>query len=131
MVFLYIVLAFVSLSLMIVILMQSSKGGGLAGTFGGAASTTNALFGAGTGNFLTKLTTGLAITFMVLIILISVLNKGSGSQGGQSVIQQSANVPSAIVPGTQFDAQDMAVPTDQTEGENALPAGGDESGSAE
>lgn len=126
MVFLYIVLAFVSLSLMVVILMQSSKGGGLAGTFGGAASTTNALFGAGTGNFLTKLTTGLAISFMVLIILISVLNKGSGSSGGQSVIQQSANVPSNIVPGTQFDAQQMAVPGEEPAAEKALPAGGSE-----
>ncbi len=113
MIFLYVILGLVSISLMGVILMQSSKGGGLAGTFGGAASTTNALFGgSGAGNFLTKLTTGLAVAFMVLIILISVLNKGAGRVGGQSLIQQSSSSTN-IVPGTQFDAQDLAAPQSQ------------------
>lgn len=123
MVFLYLILALVSISLMAVILMQSSKGGGLAGTFGGAASTTNALFGSGAGNFLTKLTTGLAIAFMVLIILISVLNKGSGRSDGTSLIQQSAAPATNMIPGTQFDAQDLTAPEQQPATENTAPAG--------
>ena len=99
--FLYIVLVLVSLLLMLVILMQSSKGGGLVGTFGGS-NTASALFGGvGAGNFLTKLTAGLAVAFMVMIILIGILNKGgSATQGDfQRELQEEM-----IVPGTQFEA---------------------------
>lgn len=101
MTFLYILLVIVSLLLMLVILMQSSKGGGLAGTFGGS-NTANALFGgAGAGNALTKITGGLAITFMVLILLIGVINKGGSNE--QTDFQRELQ-EEMIVPGTQFDA---------------------------
>jgi len=104
MIFLYILLVLVSILLMVVILMQSSKGGGLAGTFGGG-STASALFGGvGAGNFLTKVTTGLAVAFMSLIILIGVLNKGGALNESdfQSELQQDL-----IVPGTQFESNDL------------------------
>ncbi|MBC8375593.1 MAG: preprotein translocase subunit SecG [FCB group bacterium] len=101
MTFLYIILVIISLLLMMVILMQSSKGGGLAGTFGGG-NTASALFGGvGAGNFLTKLTGGLAVAFMVIIILIGVLNKGGSS--GQTDFQRELQ-EEMIVPGTQFEA---------------------------
>jgi preprotein translocase subunit SecG len=101
MTFLYILLVIISLLLMMVILMQSSKGGGLAGTFGGG-NTASALFGGvGAGNFLTKLTGGLAVAFMVIIILIGVLNKG-GSRN-QTDFQKELQ-EEMIVPGTQFEA---------------------------
>lgn len=60
------------LFLILLVLMQLPKkeaGAGLA--FGGAA--TDALFGAGSGNFLTKATKYAAITFFVLAILLAVL----------------------------------------------------------
>ena len=101
MTFLYIILVIISLLLMMVILMQSSKGGGLAGTFGGG-NTASALFGGvGAGNFLTKLTGGLAVAFMVIIILIGVLNKGGST--GQNDFQKELQ-EEMIVPGTQFEA---------------------------
>lgn len=115
MTFLYILLVIISLLLMMVILMQSSKGGGLAGTFGGG-NTASALFGGvGAGNFLTKLTAGLAVAFMVVIILIGVLNKGGSANSGnfQQELQEDL-----YVPGTQFEAAapaDFGSPAEATE----------------
>jgi len=105
MTFLYILLVTISLLLMLVILMQSSKGGGLAGTFGGG-STASALFGGvGAGNFLTKLTGGLAVAFMVIILLIGILNKGGSAN--QTDFQKELQ-EELIVPGTQFEASSPA-----------------------
>lgn len=103
MIFLYILLVIISLLLMLVILMQSSKGGGLAGTFGGGG-TANALFGgAGAGNVLTKVTGGLAVAFMVIILLIGILGKGGSSD--QNQFQQELQ-EEMIVPGTEFEASE-------------------------
>ena len=116
MTFLYILLVIISLLLMVTILMQSSKGGGLAGAFGGGASQANALFGgSGAGNFLTKATSGLAIAFMVLIMLIGVLNKGGTSDVDdfQRELQEEM-----IVPGTKFEVAnpaEMALPGEAVE----------------
>ncbi len=78
----------VCILLICVILMQASKGGGLAGTFGGA--TSSAVFGGrGAGNFLTKLTAGLAIAFMMLAILISLVNVPSNT--ASSIVQEKAS----------------------------------------
>ncbi len=105
MTFLYVLLVIISLLLMMVILMQSSKGGGLAGTFGGG-NTASALFGGvGAGNFLTKLTGGLAVAFMVLILLIGILNKGGSS--AESDFQRELQ-EDLFVPGTQFEATSPA-----------------------
>lgn len=46
-----------------IVLIQSSKGAGLSGVF--SADSGDSFMGAGTGNFLTKLTTGLAVVFML------------------------------------------------------------------
>ncbi|MGN6644257.1 MAG: preprotein translocase subunit SecG [Verrucomicrobiota bacterium] len=70
--FLTVVLVLDCLFLILLVLMQLPKkeaGAGLA--FGGAA--TDALFGAGSGNFLTKATKYAAIGFFVLTVLVSVL----------------------------------------------------------
>ena len=62
----------VSVSLIVIILMQSSKGGGLAGAFGG--SDMGSVFGAhSTATFLTKLTTALAIIFALSCIVQGIL----------------------------------------------------------
>ena len=51
------------------VLMQASKGGGLAGAFGGAGGQAGAMFGgAGAGTFLSKLTTWLAVAFFLTCI---------------------------------------------------------------
>jgi len=53
----------VSLGLILVVLLQTGKGAEIGAVFGGSSST---IFGSsGAGNFLTRLTTGMAIVFMV------------------------------------------------------------------
>jgi preprotein translocase subunit SecG len=54
---------FVSLGLILVVLLQTGKGAEVGAVFGGSSST---IFGSsGAGNFLTRLTTGMAIVFMM------------------------------------------------------------------
>jgi preprotein translocase subunit SecG len=85
--------------LVLLILMQLPKkeaGAGLA--FGGAA--TDALFGAGSGNFLTKATKYAATTFFVLAVVLAVMQSKSYHRSGaafrQSVEQgsQQTSMPS-------------------------------------
>ena len=72
--------------LIIVVLMQSSKGGGLAGTFGGAGM--GAVFGVRrTADFLSKVTTVLAIIFVVVTMLINFFFL-PGRTASESVIQR-------------------------------------------
>jgi preprotein translocase subunit SecG len=63
-VFVTIVHAIVCVILIVLVLLQRGKGAEIGAVFGGSAATT--LFGSrGAGNFLTKLTTGSAIVFMI------------------------------------------------------------------
>ncbi len=78
----------VAIFLITVILMQASTGGGLAGSVGGGF--TNQVFGGrGTASFLSKLTTGLAVAFMSLAILISLVSTTRISES-HSVLQQES-----------------------------------------
>lgn len=53
----------VSLGLILVVLLQTGKGAEVGAVFGGSSAT---IFGSsGAGNFLTKLTSGMAIVFMI------------------------------------------------------------------
>src|SRR6266702_2016346 len=53
----------VSIGLILVVLLQTGKGAEVGAVFGGSSST---IFGSsGAGNFLTRLTTGMAIVFMI------------------------------------------------------------------
>ena len=63
------VLIFLSLLLMLIILIQKGKGGGLAGAFGGAGGSS--AFGSKAGDLFTKITLWFA-AFWVLIIMINV-----------------------------------------------------------
>ncbi len=88
--FLLIVTVFISLLIIGVVLMQSSKGGGLAGTFGGPGEM-GAIFGVRrTADFLMKTTWVLAISLMLLAIIINLFALPSSSQEkmNESIIQR-------------------------------------------
>jgi preprotein translocase subunit SecG len=81
------------LGLLIMIqLPKKEAGAGVA--FGGGA--TDALFGAGSGTALTKLTKYTAIAFFALVLLLSVLN--SASHSGTSEFKKLLEKPSATAP---------------------------------
>lgn len=86
--FLVIIHILVCLLLTIAILMQSSKGGGLAGAFGGqGGGNLGAVFGGrGAGDFLSKLTIVLAIVFMLGSVVQGLVKKSTTPT--QSLIQE-------------------------------------------
>ena len=79
--------AIISVLLVTVVLMQASQGGGLAGSIGG--QSTNTIFGGRSASTaLSKITTYLAVAFMALALLISLLGRPSSGSTG-SVIEQA------------------------------------------
>ncbi len=90
----------VSVLLVIIVLMQASKGGGLAGSFGGA--TMGTMFGVRrSADFLSRATTILATIFIGLSLIINLFflpNKGPSTE---SVIQrggQQQSLPPPVPP---------------------------------
>ncbi|TPW17730.1 MAG: preprotein translocase subunit SecG [bacterium] len=76
--------------LIVVVLLQTGKGGGISGAFGiGQAGQT--IFGAsGAGNVLTKATAILGGAFMIVSLLLAMLDQPSSgpSTGGKSILQE-------------------------------------------
>jgi preprotein translocase subunit SecG len=78
----------VSILLVLVILMQSSKGGGLAGTFGGGQM--GMMFGVRrTADFLIRATQILGAAFIIISLAINLLFLRPSTAGTESVIQRS------------------------------------------
>ncbi len=108
----------VAILLMLVVLVQSSKGGGLAGTFGGGDASM--VFGVRrTADFLIKITTGLAVIYMLFSLVTNVIiNKEGGTQ--ESIIQQNnpQGYPQQQVPNVP---QDQQMPQDQQQQNQQQP----------
>ena len=96
----------VSIALILVVLLQSSKGGGLAGTFGGSGITGGIFGGRGAAPFLVKATTFCAVLFMVTSISLnfvssrgrseSVLERTlmeSGTSGSEPAVMETMPIP--------------------------------------
>jgi preprotein translocase subunit SecG len=96
--------------LVLVVLLQSGKGADLAGAFGGGGSQT--AFGSrGPASFLSKVTTGAAIVFMITSIALSGLSRGSTSK---SVMEntEGAAAPAPAAPAHASKSQGN-VPTQE------------------
>jgi preprotein translocase subunit SecG len=104
----------ISVLLVVTILLQASKGGGLAGIAGGAMQS-SVFGGRSAANFLTKATTVLATLFMLNCLGMAVLStagKQKASVTQQSVQAESANSPVPAIPeGEPAPASDGAAPT--------------------
>lgn len=118
--FLFVVNTFI---LMIVILMQSDKSGGLSSTFGGVSGAASSTFGTReTVSFLHKMTIILTTSFFVLAIIIGLLSKAEFNKTGdidQSIImQKSSEVPVQGLPSldqTTLPEVNKSGPAEQTE----------------
>ena len=82
--------------LIVSILLQAAKGGGLAGTFGGDVMGGTSFGGRGAATFLTRTTTILAVLFMLLSISNNLFM--SGGFQPQSLIQEAARESGATAP---------------------------------
>jgi len=90
----------VCVALVVVVLLQSAKGEGLAGAFGGGGGLSGAVFGGrGAASFLSKATTILAVLFMVSCMGLSLL---SSSKVTGEVINTGS---SAVTDAAQRDMQ--------------------------
>ncbi len=91
----------ISASLIIVVLLQSSKGEGLAGAFGGGGLSGAVFGGRGAATFLSKATSVLAICFMLSSIGLTVVSLGvKGSSTSSGVIQNLKTGQSQQLPET-------------------------------
>lgn len=112
---LIILFVIVSVLLTLAILMQSSKGDSLSGTFGSFGGSSALFGGRGAVTFLSKVTTWFAIAFMVISIMISFLSTPKSEP--TSIIKREADrktVPSADLPvpqGSIEQGQAPVIPT--------------------
>ncbi len=99
--FLIILFVLTCILLVISILLQSSKGGGLASSFGGLGGA--AVFGPrGATSFLQKTTMVLGILFVLLSIMINLIGRNRGMEELNRTQQmQQTPVPVAPLPGDQ------------------------------
>jgi preprotein translocase subunit SecG len=111
--FLVIIHILVCVSLIIVVLLQSSKGEGLAGAFGGGGLSGAVFGGRGAATFLSKATSFLAIAFMVTSIVLTFLSfsvRGTTESGVAKDLRsgpgQSMPAPSSSVPGQTTQGAD-------------------------
>jgi len=114
MIFLIVIFIIVCGLLMLSILLQSGKGEGLSGTFGGAGS--QFMGGRAAATFLTKTTTTLAATFMFLSILLSVWGPRMGRRAVESEAQRrlKETAPAQVAPlpqQQQAPGQQVPAPT--------------------
>ena len=98
--FLSILYVFVCLFLILVVLLQSGKGGGLGSAFGG--SSTQIFGGAGAGNLLTRLTAVSAFLFMTLSVALAFYST-SGEQALDRAIREQAAAQEAA---TELDVEE-------------------------
>jgi protein translocase SecG subunit len=114
--FLTFILVVNCLFLMLLILIQLPKkeaGAGIA--FGGAA--TDALFGAGSGNALTKVTKYAASMFVVMSVVLSVLNTHAAKQGSKRLEQElnkQAGTATRVLPPVSRTSPTTTTPPAQT-----------------
>ena len=76
--------------LMVIILLQSSKSGGMGGAIMGGGAINTAFGGHGADKLLVRITTGLAVIFMVLAISIQYLGGSSTATVNQKEDESSS-----------------------------------------
>lgn len=101
----------VCIALIITVLLQSSKGEGLAGAFGGGGMSGAVFGGRGAASFLSRATTVLAVMFMLMAIVLSFMGPSpSGVAGGPSAVQQAGGQPEQSAPATDVPGAEPLSP---------------------
>ena len=115
----------VCIFLVLLVIIQSDKGGGISGAIGGGLSGANALLGTqDTANILTRLTTGFAIGYMCLCIVLSLFLSRSTVQAQKSELRKRAEQQEKFSPASALSG---ALPVKEAgAGDAALPAEGGE-----
>jgi preprotein translocase subunit SecG len=94
--FLMFVLLLTALFLIVLVLIQRGKGGGLAGAFGGMGG--QSAFGTKAGDLFTKITIGVAAFWIVLCIIMVKLLGAGGSALSEQIGSDADKKPGATAP---------------------------------
>jgi preprotein translocase subunit SecG len=119
-VFLTLIHVLACILLVVSILLQSSKGGGMAGMFGGGGSMGAVFGGRGAASFLSKVTLWLGVTFAITSVTIALLTANANQQRKSALEQvmereQTAS-PADILPTVPGgSAEDNATAPGETE----------------
>jgi preprotein translocase subunit SecG len=103
----------ICLSLMAVILLQSGKGGNIAGAFGAGGGSQTLFGGRGASTFLTKGTMILGTLFFLTSVLLAFMSRSGGGTTTESLIQRDAKargVSPVSIPATQAPGQSGTAP---------------------
>lgn len=115
--FLIVVHVLICVALIIVVLLQSAKGEGLAGAFGGGGLSGAVFGGRGAATFLSKATTVLAICFMLSSIFLAVISlRVKAAAGPSGVIENLKTGPGQTMPLPQPSQVPGATPQGDTGG---------------
>jgi preprotein translocase subunit SecG len=82
--------------LVLVVLIQKGRGGGLSGAFGGGMGSS--LLGSKTGDFLTWVTIALVAIFLVLAVFMAKYYKPTISEFGSTTVAEQTQPPSSAPP---------------------------------
>ena len=101
----------VCIALVVIVLLQSGKGGGLTGIFGSGGGG-QTIFGARTGDVMTKTTTVLAVCFMVFSLVLAILSANRTSSLTKEIEAAGMEMPIASdSDSAEADASDQAAAT--------------------
>jgi preprotein translocase subunit SecG len=116
--FLIVLHVIICLVLIVVVLLQAGRGAGMGAAFGGSSQT---IFGAaGAGSFLSKMTTVIAIIFMLTTLGLTFLSQERTSSvvrdyaPAKAAEKKPEQSPVTAVPGTGAPAQKTGADTSQT-----------------
>jgi len=119
----------ICIGLMISVLMQSAKGEGLAGAFGGSSLTGTVFGGRGAAPFLAKATSGLAVAFMLSCIVLTFLSPSrvrvaaDGQPAAvESAVEKAARERAGEVPVQQPGTQPAVQPGEMPAGDASQEA---------
>jgi len=104
----------VALFLIMVVLLQPGNRGGASAALGGAGSDT-VFGGRGANTFLSKITFGAAVCFMVTNFALSFMTSSHGQKSVLDALEESALVPDNKAP---LDPKDIATDPDSETGDN-------------
>ncbi len=111
----------VCIGLIVIVLLQADKGEGLAGAFGGGASST--VFGErGAGTFMSKITTTMAVVFMITSLLISVYLPNWEVSSDTPNIELSSSPAAPITTPVAETAAPVSIPVPATAVPTPAPA---------
>ncbi|MCD6117978.1 preprotein translocase subunit SecG [bacterium] len=115
--FLSVIHVLVALFLIVSIMLQSSKGGGLAGMFGGGGGSGAVFGGRGAGSFLAKVTMWLGITFAVTSLVIALFSKQIQREPESALkkvlSEQQTASPASMLPAASGSGSDILVPAQE------------------